>query len=67
MNPNSADHRGAQPHQLNHSNNLGSPNRQDLIDHDDEPSRPRPLGVIANNNIRSSDQTYLQSEGEPSM
>jgi len=68
MNPNIADQRGgAQPHQLNHSHNLGSPNRQDLISNDDEPNRPRPQGVVGKNDVRSSDQTYLQSEAEPSV
>jgi len=67
MNPNIADQRGAQPHQLNHSHNLGSPNRQDLISMDDEPNRPRPVGVVGRNDVRSSDQTYLQSEAEPSI
>jgi len=68
MNSNSADQRGgAQPYQLNNSQNLGSPNRQDLIYNDDEPMRPRPIGNVNKSEYRSSDVTHLNSEGETGM
>ncbi len=68
MNSNIADQRGgAQPYQTNDSQDLGSPNRQDLISYDDEPMRPRPMGNVNKSEYRSSEVTHLNSDGETGM